>query len=270
MTKNCVIQFNIDIDEDPKGEDDRFFRFKYQKIDCIDTMLEYSKILAMEYARQCDADYHLVTTHWLDDEKRARYHPGMSKLALFLDNKWIDQYDNILYLDTDTYTWPWAPNIFELCPDDAFSVVNYGKRIRKFANRTRTSIESITVDPELYDRFSFNAGVLVVNRYIFDWMNDMFTKHPRWMDYNHDQHVFNDLCNTKGSNIKMNMLDTKFNAKAKYGVHKIKGHYISHMWGPEKYRNNNRLCIEYNEYAEPYVKKASENLLKSIVHARYE
>ena len=31
MTKNCVIQFNIDIDEDPKGEDDRFFRFKISK-----------------------------------------------------------------------------------------------------------------------------------------------------------------------------------------------------------------------------------------------
>ena len=233
--------------------------YRYRKTDNVLTMMEYSKILAMDYARRCGADYHIVTTHWLDKEEMILHKPGWAKLELFVDSKWIDQYDNILYVDTDCLIWPWAPNVFDIVPSDAFSVANNIGKGKSMGMNPEVRMR-IPIDIEYHKKMNFNSGVFVVNRYSFDRMNELFEKYPRWKEVIRDQLVLNALCFSIDGGVKMNFLDNKFNATATKLVSNAKKHYISHLWGIGKDRRSKL----YNDFAYPFVEQAKENLEKKF------
>ena len=247
---------------------DRLKKETYKK-DHIKTMVDYSSKLAELYADKFGADYHMVTSHFLDKESQERYHPGISKMALFLDNKWIDQYDNILYLDTDTYTWPWAPNIFELCPDDAFSVANLENKLKSkfnnvdiYINKRNKYIDKatrigLTMDVTSYNLNNFNSGMFVLNRYSHGKINKILTDYPKLLkSFKADQNLLNILCFSKTTDMNLNFLDGKFNHKARSNVKLAKDCYITHLYGGKK--KDEEFCINWNNYAKKCIDNYKE------------
>ena len=269
--KNCIVQVNVDMGPE-NDSDNEWNNWKNKKSDVVDLMIQNSEALAKYYAEICNADYHMITEHWLNNEESLKYRPGYAKLQLFIDSKWVDQYDNILYVDTDAFIWPWAPNVFDIVPSDAFSVVDYPRRISDFStsssylNSRRKSEQmnvsykwGIPADVELRDKFNFNAGVFVTNRYSFDEMNKLFEKYPQWRKITSDQLALNRLCTAVNSTININLLNSRYNAKARYNVRRAKKQYITHLWGQRKYRNDYRLCKVYNEYIEEILKNITQD-----------
>ena len=80
-------------------------------------VLFLSNALVKYYAKKNNSDYKLITKPIINFK-----HPTWERFQLF-DDKWIDTYDNILYLDTDVFTWPDAPNIFEVYDDEFCGVL---------------------------------------------------------------------------------------------------------------------------------------------------
>ena len=87
-----------------------------------DEVLMLSRILVSEYAKKFGIYYELITEPVVNFK-----HPTWERFQLF-DEKWVNQFDNILYLDTDVFTWPWAPNIFELFDKKALNVAHHQKK----------------------------------------------------------------------------------------------------------------------------------------------
>ena len=48
-------------------------------------------------------------------------HPVNEKLQPLMP-MWTEKYDQILYLDTDVFCWPEAPDLFEICPPGTFAI----------------------------------------------------------------------------------------------------------------------------------------------------
>jgi len=181
-----------------------------------DEVLALSNILVKNYAKINGADYKLIT-----EPKINFKHPTWERFQLF-EETWTRKYDNVLYLDTDVFTWPTAPNIFNYIKDDSFNVVTnfYNKHFNNFP--------------------MFNAGVFVLNKNCSNHMrkfiskdiwNDNFKKDPEW----EDSKELNLLVQKSG--VKLNWLDHKWNRKNKPDG------YFSHLYGNIKKLNPNMPSI---------------------------
>jgi lipopolysaccharide biosynthesis glycosyltransferase len=126
-------------------------------------MYEVSERNARKYAKKCNADYYKVTT--LND-----WAPGEGKHLDFQKLKFLDfnNYDQILYLDSDYIIKHNAPNLFEIC-----------------INSLGISIEHARATPDLAKELNmpenryFNAGMFFISRpiieqvrpYVLDYLN---------------------------------------------------------------------------------------------------
>ena len=108
--KNIIVQIFIN----KKGweEEDRL---NWQN----DEVFELSQILVKYYASQIGAEYYLITKSKINFK-----HPTWERFQLFSE-EWVNKYSNILYLDTDVFTWPKSPNIFSILDPKSFNVVKY-------------------------------------------------------------------------------------------------------------------------------------------------
>ena len=172
-------------------------------------VITLSKKLTEHYASSVNADYHFLT------EPKIKFrHPTWERFRLFSD-EWINKYDNILYLDTDVFTWPDAPNIFELIKPNAFNVIKHCK-----GKRTG-------------DRYSFNAGVFILNKAsalilretmtISQW-EQRFLKKPSW----EDSKELNTIVGLLPAE-KYNMIDD-----VRWNMKNSPDAYFTHLWGGKK------------------------------------
>ena len=110
--KNVIVQIFMD----KKGWEEE------NRLDAqSEQVLFLSNVLVKHYAKKINSDYKLITKPIINFK-----HPTWERFQLF-DDQWINNYDNILYLDTDVFTWPEAPNIFDLL-DAILKQVNIFKR----------------------------------------------------------------------------------------------------------------------------------------------
>ena len=260
--KNCVIQIDIDFSEfgDETHVGRRSFNHEHMK-----TLTQCSNRLAELYSQKFNSDYHLITSHFLPKEEQEYYNPGISKMQLFLDNKWIDQYDNILYVDTDAFIWPWAPNIFEQCHDEAFNVVYLPQEskdkglLRKHRNHAK--LAGLTLKEDMYIDYNFNTGVFVINRYAYDKINEILINYPGlFFEYKGDQLLLNAICFSENTDINLRFLDSRFNSEWRKSFKIARKHYVTHFWGRKKtkkpfsdrWNNYAKQCIEfYHELSSP-------------------
>ena len=88
MSKNLVVQFFV---PSSKYKDPT-----YNQIGVNEELYKYSTTSVEQYAKNIGADYKLVTK-----AKINHVHPTFERFDLFLNHKWWETYEHILYLDTD-------------------------------------------------------------------------------------------------------------------------------------------------------------------------
>ncbi len=183
-------------------------------------VLALSKKLAKSYAYKVDAEYKFITK-----PKIKFKHPTWERFDLFND-EYIKNYKNIMYLDTDVFCWPDAPNIFNFIKEGAFNVVQH------CAYKT-------TPD----GRPMFNAGVFILNEASAIIMRQTMTI-PKWEarfknDPNwEDSKELNDIVSILPSD-KFHMLrDIRWNMKNKPDA------FFTHLWGAQKKNNPDMPAIQ--------------------------
>jgi len=202
--KNLIVQIYVDTK-------------KYANPNLLPSFDELSKIsftLAKSYAKKIGVDYILITDPYIN-----YIHPTYERFRLFEESSWTDQYDNVLYLDSDVFIYQDSPNIFEMYPDlDNFKVcthwdvVRYGKA----------------------DDGGFNAGVFMLNKYSRNQMLPYLKYRLDVPLQNHDNAALVNC--VKASEVKTQYMDAKFNAKNT-------GPWFCHIWGSGKSKNPNMQCI---------------------------
>lgn len=224
-TRNLVVQFFI--------APDNFSDPNYNNLGLNEQLLKYSILSAKTYAKKVGADYQLV------NEARVNWkHPTFERFDLFFNDQWWENYDQILYLDTDVIVWPNAPSVFEMYKDlDSFKPV-FDKRARRKGKEYHKKISIGTClenfDPEELRIKRFNAGVFVVTK------KSALRMRP-FLDYKQldsDDNLMLIYAMLK-SNVKVTYMDPKFNKKN--GMPEF---YFGHAWGQEKLKQNFQVVQE--------------------------
>ena len=183
-------------------------------------VLNLSRKLAKFYAEKVGAEYKFVS-----EPKINFKHPTWERFDLFSD-EWVNQFKNIMYLDTDVFCWPDAPNIFEVIKDDAFNVIQH------CAYKTNSIGEP-----------SFNAGVFVLNKASASILRDTMTvelweshfkQDPNWEDSKELNSIVSILPKEKYNMIE----DVRWNLKNDPNA------FFTHLWGAQKRDNPNMPAIQ--------------------------
>ena len=184
MSKNVIFMINIVQDERSKNQGYEFSINSWKR-----------------YAETNSCELFVLNQH-IDSEYMK---PQWIKMYILdiLDSNNID-YDQVLYVDSDTIIKPDAPNIFDLSENKFCAVANYGDY-----DWVLRSIENYS--KELFDNYSFpyykyfNSGVLLFNKThkeffkqiqnFYEWNHSKIL----WMQKNYgvgnDQPVFNFFVN---------------------------------------------------------------------------
>ena len=179
-------------------------------------VLNLSNILVRNYAKKYSAEYILIK-----EPKINFRHPTWERFRLF-DDFWSNSFDHILYLDTDVFTWPDSPNIFEKLKDDSLNIVTHSGN--KFVN----------------NQPMFNAGVFAINKKIIKSMKKYislkyweqnFLTDPNWEDSKELNKI------AQNEDVKKNWLEKKWNMKNSPDA------YFTHLWGGQKKFNPNMPAI---------------------------
>jgi len=205
--KNLIIQIYIP----KKGwlEEDRL---DFQN----DEVLKLSTKMTEHYAKKYNCEYELITNPHINYR-----HPTWERFLIFND-EYVNNFENILYLDTDIFPWPSSPNIFDLIDNKKFNVAHHCKK-------------------KIYKGLkAFNAGVFCINKYCQLKMKNFISKDIWDLHYSQDalwedSKELNELAFI--TNVDINWLDEKWNFK-----NQING-YFTHLWGEQKKLNPNLPAI---------------------------
>jgi len=180
----------------------------------VSDMYKISERNARLYAKKCDADYYVVTTP--DDFKLAAgKHLDYQKLKAYDFN----QYDQIVYFDSDYIIKDNAPDLFLLCKDQFSACVDAGKSAPRLA-------EELVIPANRY----FNAGFMYLTKEVLDLTRPYLVEYLK-NDYPFDgQGLLNKLFFDK--NIIFNPLP----AHQWNPVGKTFGEYADHYAGKKKER----------------------------------
>jgi hypothetical protein len=203
--KNIIVQIYISLDKFSDGG---------QGYPAFDELSEISISLAKKYCNKIGAEYLLITEPFINF-----VHPTYERLRLFEDPYWTDNYDNVLYLDSDVFIFDDAPNIFDLYPENTtFKVCqHYQEFLRGGAPQ------------------GFNAGVFMLNKISRDIMLPHLNYRVSPLFRAHDNTALVNCVNDSG--VDVTVMDARFNAKNATDC------YFSHTWGSGKRKKPNMECI---------------------------
>ena len=207
LKKNAIVQIFI-----PAKGWEQESHLNWQSEEVVGLSLKLSRI----YAKRVNAEHFLISK-----AKIFFKHPTWERFQLFED-EWVNNFNNILYLDTDVFPWPNAPSIFDFINNKAFNTVIH------CAGKTLNGIPS------------FNAGVFVLNKSCAINMRKYFKKKlwlekfktdPNW----EDSKELNEIA--QKPEIIHHRLSPVWNTKNSPNA------YFTHMWGALKKNNPNALAI---------------------------
>lgn len=219
--KNLVVQFHMSVDGFPNPE---FVNIKPNQ-----ELLIYSKLSSSIYANKCGADYILI------DKPRIRHvHPTFERFDLFFNHEWWEEYDQILYLDTDVICWMDAPNIFLMYKNNkTFKVCEDITAVRRTSNWHQKNERDTILnqfDPNILRTERFNAGVFMLNKHSADIMSP-FLKYKEYVDDDNKLLVYAMLA----SGVPKERMDSRFNKKNGVSC------WFGHGYGQKKYLPNYKL-----------------------------
>jgi lipopolysaccharide biosynthesis glycosyltransferase len=203
--KKLVVQLQVKdfVDSNPN---------KNYLMDYVEDMYAISKAYAQKYSKRVGADYHSI-------ESKDAWPPASGKHVAFQKFKLYDlaeEYDQILYLDSDYIIKDEAPDIFKQC-GAVSAVCLEPDEPGRFALSSR-----INVPPSRY----FNSGFMYLNKKDLMSTKDLLLQHMQSYDYASedcfDQGLFNKVFFDSG--ISLLYLDSGlWNASnlvwGKYGDH---------------------------------------------------
>lgn len=218
MTRNLIVQFFVSVEKysDPT----------YNQIGINEELYKYSTISVEQYAKTIGADYKLIT-----EPKINWIHPTFERFDLFFNNEWWEQYDNILYLDTDVIAWPTAPNVFTEYPSTHSFKPVFDRIARKNTLEYHEQRVSGTClekfEPAVLQKKRFNAGVFMLNKNCVEIMK-------KFLDYktlngdDNEQLIYAML----ESKVEVDQMDWRYNKKNGTNC------YFGHAMGQQKFKSD--------------------------------
>tara|TARA_B100000287_G_scaffold217841_1_gene205468 strand:+ start:1160 stop:1840 length:681 start_codon:yes stop_codon:yes gene_type:complete len=207
--KTLVFQVNIK----PNG----FKTSGRKKFAYSNSLYDFSNKRAEEYANKFDADYFcLKNTDWLGNEYAPCYH------TLYV-YKLYQEYDKILYLDSDAIITKKCPNIFEY---NIFSaVLDNSKQTPSGKEKNKRKLEIHNL-PNTHNYFC--SGVILFDKkFLLSTKNYWREELDKWKNVKnaqHDQSVINVLVSKYYG--QYNLLEDD------WGSWRKRGKYIRHYSGP--------------------------------------
>ncbi len=184
-------------------------------IPSFDELSQTSFSLVKRYAKKYNADYHLLTDPYIN-----YLHPTYERFRLFEEAHWTENYDQILYLDSDVFVYDDSPNIFEIYTSSStFKVCTHW-------NTYKYGVKNL----------GFNAGVFMLNKSSRDKMLPFLNYKLETPPKSHDNDILID-CMEK-SNVEVEYMDARFNAK-----NEGNGTFFCHVWGSGKRKKPDMPCI---------------------------
>jgi hypothetical protein len=166
-----------------------------------DYVSKYSKKAVAGYAAKYGHEHIIMT------EPVVKYnHPVWERLDFWFNSEWLDKYEEVLYLDTDVFPLPTAPDIFAQSDNDvAYKRIPYWK-----ADKPLTRGHCFAEYPERAKEVIFNAGVILINKALVDATLETVKdyKNPKFPD---DSVLLNYAI--MKSNLPIENIDKRFNVK---------------------------------------------------------
>ena len=199
----------------------------------------HSQILAKRYAERCGVDYILFDEPWINF-----FNPTQERFRLVFEEKWAEEYDNILYLDCDAFVYDNCPNIFELYPEETMRVV---RDMNPAIPYTETKIMKECGIDKIRHSY-FNAGVLLMHKSSLLALREVVKYKERF-----DEFPYGDQSELNYSVLKYNIphtvMDQRFNSLNPDA-------FIAHLYGPQKMSNKFHLQkAEIQAMGKPKAKK---------------
>ena len=195
----------------------------------VDSLAGISCRSFQSYAEKYGADFHYIT-----QPKLGYRHPTYERFDLWLDPDWWDRYDQILYVDSDVFAIPGAPNIFDQYPDLNTFKVCESAAWQNGRKELKGVLATISLEEQMM--YGFQTGVFVLNRKVVEQMRPWIAQ---YQDIDgHDAHIL--IWSTVQSQVNIQRMDERFNNKRAY----FRGRppvYFFHAQGQKKSTHGERI-----------------------------
>jgi len=200
---------------------------------------QYSSHSFQVYCKKYSIDYIKITK-----PKLGFKHPTWERFDLWLDRSWWDRYDQIMYVDSDVFALPHAPDIFKnLSVDDSFKSPVY----RKFRNHpdiakelSKKNILAQTIPAEEIAKKFIQPGVFILNKKCTEIMLPHIEEYKNISDNSIDDGMFLNYCLVK-SEVPTLDLNFKYNVKNNAEHIRLKDIYFLHCAGGKKHRKGTAI-----------------------------
>lgn len=170
----------------------------------------------------------------IDKPKLNYKHPTFERFDLWLDNTWWQKYDQILYVDSDVFAMPDAPDVFETYPDlDTFKICE-SSGWQKGLKELSGILEKISKQDQM--KYGFQTGVFMLTKYSAQKMRPWISRYRELDD--HDGHIM--VWSAVQSQVPVERMDWRYNYKRAYYT----GHpeiYFFHAQGKKKEKHHKRI-----------------------------
>lgn len=185
---------------------------------------QHSQILAKEYAEKCGADYILFDEPYINF-----FNPTQERFRLIEEDKWAEEYDNILYLDCDAFVYKDCPNLFDLYPQENLRVVRDMNPAIPHEEKKTLSECGIGKIRRSY----FNAGVLLFHKSSLTALKPLIKYRERFDEFPYGDQSELNYCVLK-YDVPHTVMDLAYNS---FGPDAK----IAHLYGPQKITNKYHL-----------------------------
>ena len=237
--KNLIIQYYIDTNLYTQPNFNNLYASPAE---------QYSSHSFQVYCKKYGIDYIKIVK-----PKLGFKHPTWERFDLWLDRSWWDKYDQIMYVDSDVFALPHAPNIFESCHDtSSFKAARYNRwrnlsaAQAKDAAKINPLLDKVSGD--IIARRVIQPGMFLLNRKCTEHMLPYIKEYKNIIDDKIDDGMFLNYCLIK-SDVPQEDLSDKWNhknngAKRDYGLI-----YFLHSAGGKKHKVGTNL---WNVLAKNY------------------
>jgi len=230
--KNLIIQYYIDTNLYTQPNFNNLYASPAE---------QYSSHSFQIYCKKYGIDYIKITK-----PKLGFKHPTWERFDLWMDRSWWDRYDQILYVDSDVFALPHAPNIFEHYPSlDTFKGAEYEKYRKASPNECKQFYKNIDLFNEIageeMSKKFIQPGVFMLNKKCTEDMLPYISQYKDILDEKIDDGMFLNYCIVK-SKVACTDMNTKWNFKNNGGEKfNNKLTYFLHSAGGKKHKKGTRL-----------------------------
>ena len=224
--KKCIVQYWIQADQ-------------YSEPDYNELLKKSEEFDANEFASRSARSFRAYADKYghdfirIEKKKLDFKHPTFERFDLWLDDTWWEKYDEIMYVDSDVFAMPDAPDIFKQYPGSGTLKVcdhpgfQQAKEDDQIEHIYHGLLKECTL--EQVKQKGFQAGVFIITKEARDLMKPHIAKYQELND--HDGHIL--LWATIKSGVPLTRMTELYNFKNAHMKRKPKV-YFFHAAGHKK------------------------------------